>query len=448
MKLPTTTLLTILQQSEYDLHKTKSWMTEHQVATPTLEPENWTPKLKVIRLLFILLGSQWWSLELAVRLTQPIEWLIRRRVYGKAQARLLQLKKSGAQCVIIAGSFAKTSTKAWLAHLLAGECSVAATPKSINTMLGIAHWILDEVPADTKVLLIELGEYRPGDLKELLHFIQPSYGILTPIGLQHLEMFGSLESITHEFRSVIEWFANHHAISHLISTDHNHHLFAQHFPQLKYFGDQPASTWRLLESSVTKAGTEAEVAIPEKQHLFTPILGAHQVINGLPAFWLATELQLQPEQIKKRFATMPYIHRRHEPTFAANNVLILDNSYNTNATAIDSSLAILKDLKPTRSFVITLGFTETGEQMHTLHHQLGAKLAQQIDYLGLAEAPWSTDIVAGWQQGGGNPEHLVIAPTIDTAFAELQPWVIPGSVILFEGGYQEVYVRSGKDTHE
>ncbi len=440
------TILTILQQSEYDLNKVAAWRIEHP-QYEILEPEKWTLKLRLIQRIYALCGHTWFGLQLGVWLTSPAEWVIRLITYTRAQRKLQVLRKKGVVVIVVAGSYAKTSTKQWLAHLLSGEKKVCSTPKSINTALGIARWILHEVDPTSQALIIELGEYHPGDLRTLCNLITPDYGILTPIGPQHLEMLGGQAGIDHEFSDYLTWFDEQGKIGHCLSHDTNNSIINR-FSTVQQYGTTPGSKYTLRTATITRAGTEAELAIPESAHSFTPLLGSHQVVNALPAFWLAEQIQLNKETIRKRMASMPYISRRHEPTFAANNVLILDNSYNTNAASIDASLELLQALQPTRSFVVTLGFTETGREVEQLHIELGKKLAAHAEYVGLIDAPWTPAITKGWLAANGKSNHVVTASSQQEAFQKLQEWVIPGSVVLFEGGFQEVYLHSAKQKEQ
>lgn len=435
-----TTSLAILQQSEYDLSRWKKWLMAHHDDDHDIEPTEWTPKLKAINLLSSLLFflPTIFAIQIAVWITQPIEYLIRQRAYRRAQRKLLGYRQQGLKVVAIAGSYAKTSTKEILFHTLSGEQSVLITPKSINTMLGVAQIIEKELQPTHTLFVVEMGEYHRGDIKQLCQFVQPDFGILAPIGHQHLDILGGFDQVVAELSELIEYFCQE--LPAVISHETNRRYFPDH--ALTYYGTDDASQWRVTQAKVTRAGTEFSVQLPDTTplHLFSPLFGEHQAVNTLPSFWLGHKLDIPVEIIKKKIATLPYIHRRHEPTFAANDVLILDNSYNTNADSVPASLKLMNQLSPTRRVVITLGFTETGSAAETLHHQLGATLANQSDYVGLIQAPWTTAIIDGFTDAGGKRDQIVIGKTQDDAFAQLQEYIIPGTVILFEGGYQEVYV--------
>lgn len=438
-----TTLLAILQQSEYDLPRLRKWAKQHQHESDLIQPADWTPKLKLINNLssvFFFLPPLS-AIAVATRLTQPLEQVIRWFHYFSASWKLWQAKRRGLIVVAIAGSFAKTSTKHILFHALSGSQKVLMTPKSINTLLGVAQVIKEELRPDHTVMIVELGEYHRHDIAKLCRFVQPDFGILTPIGQQHLEIMGSFATIVTELSDLLAYFGFNPDKT--LVADVNRPHFTQ---PLTYYGTDAQAAYRLTSSQVTRAGTEANLNLPPHPdqptdlEVFTPLYGEHQVVNALTSFWLADKLGINRTEIKKRLTSVPYIYRRHEPTFGQNDVLILDNSFNTNQDSVKASLQLLNQLNPSRRLMVTLGFTELGDTAETVHRQLGEQLASQVDYLGLIEAPWTAAITEGFVAGGGDKKHVFIGKNQEAAFQQLQQYIIPGSVILFEGGYQEVYI--------
>jgi UDP-N-acetylmuramoyl-tripeptide--D-alanyl-D-alanine ligase len=436
-----TTLLAILQQSEYSSKQLQDWVIAHGNDHLEIEPPKWTFKLKLINLLssvFFFLPNLT-AILMTLTLITPFETLLRWGIYLVASLKLAWLKSQGLNVVAIAGSYAKTSTKHILFHTFSESISTLMTPHSYNTLLGIAQVILKDLEPQHKLFIVEFGEYHPEDIPHLTRFIQPKWGILTPIGRQHLSIIGGFDEVINTFKTFVSHFTDHP--DNLLSAESNR----QYFPQKKtgFYGDEATSEYQVSKAIITRAGTEFDFVKKNSDQphpVFTPLFGEHQAINALTAFWLATKLQLPTTEVIKRLRTMPYIHRRHEPTFAENDVLILDNSYNTNAESIKDSLKLLNQLEPTHRIIITLGFTELGDQANQVHQELGALLAKKVDYVGLIKAPWSQSIIDGFIQAGGQESHIIVGTTQETALAQVQSHITPGSVVLFEGGYQEVYV--------
>src|SRR5262249_23934960 len=104
-------------------------------------------------------------------------------------------QRSDLIVVGITGSYGKTSTKEFLSTLLGARYRVLKTAASVNTPVGIARTVLRGLQADHQVIVVEMGRYVPGNIRDLARLARPRIGILTAIGEQHLERFGSVENI-------------------------------------------------------------------------------------------------------------------------------------------------------------------------------------------------------------------------------------------------------------
>ena len=95
----------------------------------------------------------------------------------------------------ITGSYGKTSTKYVVADLLAPRYRVLKTPAGVNTTMGITRVVREELRDDHEVFVVEMSAYGPGEIREVCDIVRPSLGILTAVGVQHLERFGTPERI-------------------------------------------------------------------------------------------------------------------------------------------------------------------------------------------------------------------------------------------------------------
>lgn len=434
-----TTALAILQQSEYDFAYFADWYRKHHHDTLEIAPEKMTLKLKLITFLYHLFpfGNMRTRLQTAVLLLQPGEQLSRWLIVFRATRKLRARQKQGLQVVAVAGSYGKTSTKQTLAHLLSPEISLLITPESINTPIGISQIINRKLTKAHRLFVVELGEYYPGDILKLAKFVKPNFGILTPVGRQHLERFKTFEAVVDTMHELVAYFAQEpHKV---IVSEKYQSLFPE--KNLTYYGTAPASDLRIIDSKVSLAGTEFTIQTNKTEftHIFSPLFGTHQAVNLLPSIWLAEQLQLSLPNVLKQIPSLPYIPHRLEPQFVQNNVLILDNGYNTNPDSVTESLAVLNQLKQARRILVTLGFVELGTAAEKIHYAFGQELAKQVDVLGLIDSPNATAIQQGFLEHGGTAKNIVIGKNQEDVVQQLSGFIIPNSVILFEGGYRELY---------
>ncbi len=94
----------------------------------------------------------------------------------------------------IAGSNGKTTTKELVSAVLASHYPCHFTRGNLNNHIGVPLTLL-AMPDNTEVAVIELGTNHPGELAELCEIALPTHGLITNIGKEHLEGFGSLEGV-------------------------------------------------------------------------------------------------------------------------------------------------------------------------------------------------------------------------------------------------------------
>ena len=96
--------------------------------------------------------------------------------------------------IAIAGSNGKTTTKELVSRVLAEKFEVSTTKGNLNNHIGVPL-ILLAMTADTEFGVVEMGASAQGEIALLCSIAEPNYGILTNIGLSHLEGFGGVEGI-------------------------------------------------------------------------------------------------------------------------------------------------------------------------------------------------------------------------------------------------------------
>lgn len=432
-------LLTILQQAEYEFSPLKQWLHRHQTI-PQLQPQQWTLKAQVIWYISTLFSflPPLTALKIATTIWQPIDFGSKWFLVHLATAKLRYLQNQGLTVIAVMGSYGKTSTKHILGQALAENTTTLWTPKSINTPIGIAQTILKQARRDHRVFIVELGEYRPGDLEQLLAFTKPNLGILTPIGRQHLDKMSGESKLVTTFQAPFQYFSSH-PDSLLV-----HESASAWFPNHPHpiYGTTKSADYRPEKISVTWQGIEFTACIPSEKILDVtfPWLGEHQAVNVLPSFWVATQCHLSTDAVRKALAWTPQLDRRHQPWFITPNITIIDNSYNTNPDSWKSSKLLLEKLPNKHRFVVTLGFTDQGEAARTAHYQLGKELHQVANAIALVSSPNTPAIISGYTDAGGKAETYCTAATLGSALQALAPKVPANSSILIEGGYQELYV--------
>ena len=110
------------------------------------------------------------ALDLALALTAPVERIAGARYVTSAVAKLGRIRPT---IVAVTGSYGKTTTKGYIAHLVGAYKSTLPSPHSYNNRAGLARTVNDHLGAGTEVLVAEMGAYGPGEIAALCESAAP-----------------------------------------------------------------------------------------------------------------------------------------------------------------------------------------------------------------------------------------------------------------------------------
>lgn len=106
----------------------------------------------------------------------------------------LYRKELGVKVIGITGSNGKTTTKDILYSILSQKYKVEKTEGNYNNHIGLPFTILN-TKEDTEYLILEMGMSALGEINLLGKIAEPDYGIITNIGLSHMEELKTQENV-------------------------------------------------------------------------------------------------------------------------------------------------------------------------------------------------------------------------------------------------------------
>ncbi|HYF03659.1 MAG TPA: UDP-N-acetylmuramoyl-tripeptide--D-alanyl-D-alanine ligase, partial [Patescibacteria group bacterium] len=106
-------------------------------------------------------------------------------------------KRFNFPVVAIAGAAGKTSTKDITAHVLSQKFNVFKTQANYNNQIGVPLTIL-QLTSEHSAAVIEIGTNEPGEIGILSNILEPTHGLITNIGKEHLEKLIDLDGVERE----------------------------------------------------------------------------------------------------------------------------------------------------------------------------------------------------------------------------------------------------------
>ncbi len=376
-------------------------------------------------------------LFLAYIINEPFEFLIRRYYINRATQTL---NKSSVIKVGITGSFGKTSVKEILKTILSQRYRVLATPASYNTPLGIARTV-NSLDSTHDIFIAEMGARQKGDIKELANFVKPSYAVLTGINHQHLESFGSIENTIATKYELFESLDKNGKAFFSCDNQNAVDLFEK-FDGEKYFagiGDEKALIYA-KDIVMDAKGTTFTLVVDgqAEARCSTILLGSHSVKNICLASAVAYKIGMSIEEIAQGISRIQSIGNRLELVPNNKNIIIIDDSYNSNEEGIKSAMEVLDNFKG-RKIVLTPGLVELGKVENLVNYEFGKTLANHADKVIVVGKHNAEMIIKGLIEGGMDRENIKFAKSLNKGNIMLNEMLEEGDVVLFENDLPDNY---------
>lgn len=363
------------------------------------------PKLtkKIIVLFSAILGMEtllliwyafWPEQVLAITVVQPFivgavffisqlpNRLLRRRLLRKA-AYYRKLLPS-LVVIGITGSYGKTTTKEYLAHILAAHGRVAKTPAHINVDTGVAQTLLDEVDASHRYFIVEMGAYRRGEIADICRVVKPDYGVITAISNQHLELFGSQEKLIDTKFELCDAVSDQ---AHLIANADSPLLVdackRRHVNPI-WFGREGETRLKATEIHLSASGTTFKVSgIP----VTVPIVSTAGLSNLLAAMTMAHVLGMELQTIVKAAAAIPVIDHTMQKRVGAAGAMLIDSTYNASTDGVIQAIKDLSSFEKKYRAVVFKDIIELGDDATQDHQRIAEILAQRANAVLLLNSP-------------------------------------------------------------
>jgi len=360
-------------------------------------------------------------------LQRPVEWFM------VARARKRLAAHHGVK-IAIAGSFGKTSTREILKTVLSEGKKVAAPADSHNTPLGIARFV-QGLKGDENILIFELGEYYPGDVRKLARTVGPDWGIVTGVNEAHLEKFRTLERTAD---TIFELAENVDATRLYVNGESPLALARAKEGNIIYTREG-AGAWNVVEARTSLSGTTFTISDGKRTIEGTSgLLGLHMLLPLALAADIASRLGLSGDEIRRGLEkTRPFAHRL-QPMHWADGVTFLDDSYNGNPDGVRAVIAFLASL-PGRKFYVTPGLVEAGPRLREVHEQIGAQIAEAgIEKVALIRNSVTPHVENGLKKAGFKGDILWYED-MPACLSALRALALPGDVILVQNDWPDQY---------
>jgi UDP-N-acetylmuramoyl-tripeptide--D-alanyl-D-alanine ligase len=278
----------------------------------------------------------------------------------------------------ITGSCGKTTTKEMIRRAAEGSLEVLATRGNLNNLFGLPLMLLELTPAHQAAVL-EMGISTPGEMAPLTAIARPDVAVLLNIAEVHLAHFASLDDLAATKLQILEGLRPGGTMIYNADDPRLAAAAARHAGARVSFGLGPTADFTAGSiRDLGEEGIEAEARAGDRTaRLRLRVPGRHNLLNALAALAAATVLGVPLAEGAARLAGFRPLPMRGARRRLRGDVVLWDESYNSNPAALRAVLAALAAARPRgRRILVSGDMLELGREERAIHAALAEDVAR------------------------------------------------------------------------
>jgi UDP-N-acetylmuramoyl-tripeptide--D-alanyl-D-alanine ligase len=333
--------------------------------------------------------------------------------------------------VAVAGSNGKTTAKEMTAAILSRMGLCMATHGNLNNHIGVPVTLMRIEPSHRSAV-IEMGANAIGDVAALMRIAQPTVGLITNAGAEHLEGFGNLDGVAKGEGETVSCLGEEGTA--IINADDAYAGYWRGISgtqRIVTFGVHHGAdfTAKNIFQGIERGefATRFTLICPSGERaIMLKAGGAHNIGNALAAAAAASAAGASLEDIALGLADFRAVAGRLQLKAGTRGSWIIDDSYNANPSSVRAAMEVLRSLTgPT--WLVLGDMAELGEVSHDSHAHIGSYARDCGIKRLFAMGPLSSRAVETFGSGG---EWFADAESLTR---RLQAELAPGVTVLIKG---------------
>ena len=351
---------------------------------------------------------------------------------GKALLQLAGWYRRRFQLPVVGltGSVGKTTTKEFIALVLGAKYNTLKTQGNLNNEIGVPQMLFRLEDSHTAAV-IEMGMNHFGEISRLTRAVAPTVGLITNIGVSHIENLGSRAGILQAKLEILEGMAPDAPL--IVNMDND-------MLRTVKLGDRPLLTFAIDDQSadftatdIAEQGSTTTFTVHHStftQPVTIPTVGIHNVYNALAAMAVGYVTGVDPAAAAAALANYVPAGMRQN-LVQVGGVQVIEDCYNASPDSMRAALQTLGKLAVHHRYAVLGAMLELGDYAKEAHTQVGKMAAENgIDGV-LAYGADAAYIVEAAKQAG--LENARLFDTKESLAQSLAQQVQPGDGVLFKG---------------
>ncbi|WP_294778425.1 UDP-N-acetylmuramoyl-tripeptide--D-alanyl-D-alanine ligase [uncultured Eubacterium sp.] len=279
----------------------------------------------------------------------------------------------------LTGSVGKTTTKEFTHLVVSAKYNAIKTQGNLNNEIGVPQ-MLFQLNNSVEAAVIEMGMNHFGEISRLVNEVKPTIGLITNIGVSHIENLGSREGILKAKLELCEGLADGAPLilngdNDMLQTvkDENHKVVFYGIENGEFKAENIVETENSTSFDIVYYG--------KTQHIVIPTIGIHNVYNALAAFTVGYFLDVEPQAAADALGTYVPAGMRQK-VVDVDGITSIEDCYNASPDSMRAAIKTLSNIKGNKKIAVLGDMLELGDYAKTAHTNVGAMVGEnKIDYL-------------------------------------------------------------------
>lgn len=371
-------------------------------------------------------------------MTSPIAAYKRKRIINKAKAKITSM--DNLKVIGITGSYGKTSTKEILVKILSQKFKVGFTKENMNTEVGIALSVINNLPVDSDFFVYEAGAYKKGEIQKCVKIASLDYAIITNVGKAHLDIFGTIENIAEaKFELLTGLKTNGKAIlnndnfytKEMAKNIANETFFNHTDEDQEFIEPNSKNILSIYDIIWNEPDVKFKVKFKDQDILMeTKLVGRLQIKNLAAAILCCLNCGFELEELKIIIKDLIFESSHYKVYTGKSGVRILDDGYNSNPEGFKSALMHLKLSTTKIKILMTRGIPEIGNSIKNIYFNLKDEIYSSANIFITTDKDFFEIIELDKPK---NFKSFLIDNEFEDIKTKLSPYLSIDSTILIEG---------------
>lgn len=287
-----------------------------------------------------------------------------------------ELGKKGLKVFGLTGSNGKTTTKELLARVLAQKFRTLYTQGNLNNHIGVPLTLL-QLNDSHEMAVIEMGANHQGEIAELSAIALPEFGLITNVGLAHLEGFGGPEGVLKGKSELFAHLATVNGTAFVLADDPRLLERSQKLERVTYGTSGTADVNGTLTEADPFVRFAWETKTGGKHEIQTQLVGAYNLPNLVAACAAGNYFGISAEKIGEALSSYTPSNNRSQAETRGTNRLILD-CYNANPSSMAAAIDNMAAMEAEKKMLVLGDMFELGESSAEEHQRVVDRIAEKL----------------------------------------------------------------------